>query len=470
MTGATTATSDTTDLASALEALDAALRAAVPGPTDGPGVAAERAALLRLLDGYVRPRVGARPPLVAVLFGAAGTGKSTLLNSLARDAIGTPSAVRPGTRRAAVHDDPGGVSLVDAPPPEVAGDDGESAVDAWLAAADLGIHVASAARYADAAGWAPIRTAARRGLPLLFVLNRLPAGDDAGRLLADYAARLHDAGYLPSSDAHQVVPVPAGDTGAGHGGLPEAAVAELATRLSSLDPAAAQARALDGALAALAGRVAALAEVLGAGGATAAELRATAHEPYEAAGDRLGRKVAAGGLAPVAGGEWEEQRDAVTRLVAHTAGRAAQQAAAAWDATAAGRRLLAERPSLWRHGPGIEEQTAERLEEWLDVLGAAAKSRFRRWWALRKRLALADTLRLAALGGPDDVAAPAGTAGAGAAALLDGARADLAATLRDALGTDAARFAAAAGDPAAAADRADELAAAGRALAAAMAR
>ena len=71
-------------------------------PFDLPGVrAAERGRteLLRQLDDYILPRLASLDaPLLAVVGGSTGAGKSTLVNSLVRAVVSAPGVLRPTTR------------------------------------------------------------------------------------------------------------------------------------------------------------------------------------------------------------------------------------------------------------------------------------------------------------------------------------------------------------------------------------
>ena len=71
-------------------------------PFDLPGVrAAERGRteLLRQLDDYILPRLASLDaPLLAVVGGSTGAGKSTLVNSLVGAVVSAPGVLRPTTR------------------------------------------------------------------------------------------------------------------------------------------------------------------------------------------------------------------------------------------------------------------------------------------------------------------------------------------------------------------------------------
>ena len=173
------------------------------------------AALVAQLDDYLLPRLSRLDaPLLVVVGGSTGAGKSTLVNSLVqapgqrRPACCGPTTrapvlvcnpadttwfrqgdLLPGlTRTTAPSDDPRTLQLVSAPAltPGLAfldAPDIDSVVDAnrplaaqLLAAADLWLFVTTAARYADAVPWELLRTARLRGTVIALVLDRVPAG------------------------------------------------------------------------------------------------------------------------------------------------------------------------------------------------------------------------------------------------------------------------------------------------------
>ena len=203
--------------------------AAATFPLDVPGAAsarAERQEMLSQFDDYVLPRLtDLDAPLLAVVGGSTGAGKSTLVNSICRRLVSRSGVLRPTTRACVlVHhpedaswfttprilpdltrlsgsgaDDPAAVRLVaaDGLPPGVAlldAPDIDSVVEAnrdlarqLLSAADLWLFVTTASRYADAVPWKFLRQAVERGTSVAIVLDRIPAGaeHDIGEHLAD---------------------------------------------------------------------------------------------------------------------------------------------------------------------------------------------------------------------------------------------------------------------------------------------
>lgn len=197
---------------------------ALPLEVDGVD-AARRAlnALLSQLDDYLLPRLRRiDAPLLAVVGGSTGAGKSTLVNSLVRRVVSRSGVLRPTTRSPVLihHPYDSGAFFtqrilpglarvtseapeplqpidVDAPPvtalrlvPDEGLAPGLAVIDApdidslvetnrdlavqLLAAADLWIFVTTAARYSDAVPWDLLKTAVDRGVSVAVVLDRVP--------------------------------------------------------------------------------------------------------------------------------------------------------------------------------------------------------------------------------------------------------------------------------------------------------
>ena len=211
-----TATTATQDLLPAVTSLRDEV-AATTLPLDLPGVAAAergRAELLRQLDDYILPRLSSiDAPLLAVVGGSTGSGKSTLVNSILGTVVSAPGVLRPTTRSPVLvhhpHDErwftparilpslarssggnsvegkatvrlvpssalPPGLALLDAPDIDSVVEDNRELARQLLGAADLWLFVTTAARYADAVPWALLRQASERGTAIAIVLNRVP--------------------------------------------------------------------------------------------------------------------------------------------------------------------------------------------------------------------------------------------------------------------------------------------------------
>ncbi len=295
-----------------------------------------RGALLRQLDDYVIPRLSSiDAPVLAVIGGSTGAGKSTLVNSLLRREVSRAGVIRPTTtspvlihhaqdahwftdqrilpglsrvtgdasapdaegtvRLAASEELPAGMALLDAPDIDsvVAANRGLSRQ--LLAAADLWLFVTTAARYADAVPWELLRQASDRGTAVAIVLNRVPP-EVMGQVRPHLVDMLREQGLGTAP----VFPVPeTALTGAGL--IPEADMARLRAWLTALaqDAAAREVvvrQTLSGALASLDSR----AEELIAASRTqlrvTAELRESAERGYAAALRRIEEGMSDGAL------------------------------------------------------------------------------------------------------------------------------------------------------------------------------
>jgi energy-coupling factor transporter ATP-binding protein EcfA2 len=237
----------------------------LPLPTPAAPAAREQSGrMTRQLDDYVIPRYSRiEAPLVAVVGGSTGAGKSTLVNALIGQPVTSSTAIRPTPRRPLLihHPDdeewfatdrilpglarvrvapdaaptppgvgthgevelrasdrlPRGLAILDAPDIDSVVEDNRALATELLAAADLWVFVTTAARYADAVPWELLHEAAERRIVVSVVLNRVPHGvsgqvrhDLAGRLRAANLGRaplftvaeleIPDGGMLPDMD------------------------------------------------------------------------------------------------------------------------------------------------------------------------------------------------------------------------------------------------------------------------------
>jgi energy-coupling factor transporter ATP-binding protein EcfA2 len=284
------------------------------------------------VDDYLLPRLrdlGA--PLLTVVGGSTGAGKSTLVNSLVGAPVTASGVLRPttrspvlvcarvdapafagdrvipglarvtgasggpGTLQLVARDDvPPGLALLDAPDVDSVVESNRELAAQLLAAADLWVFVTTAARYADAVPWDLLRTAQERGTALAVVLDRVPP-EAVAEVAPDLAGMLERAG-LSGARLFVVEERPLVD-----GRLPEDQVAPLRQWLHALaadseQRAAVVRQTLTGALASLEDRVAGVAAAVEGQAAAAGALHEAAAAAYAAASDRVDEGVRSGSL------------------------------------------------------------------------------------------------------------------------------------------------------------------------------
>src|SRR3954453_4025191 len=176
------------------------------------------------VGGHLRPRAASLDaPLVVLLLGPTGAGKSTIFNTIAGRAASATGVLRPTTRVGVVPvhpddrealvqgafgavpseqlrfvEDPTverGLAVVDAPDIDSLEHANRVLADRLVEAADLCCFVTTATRYADRVPWAVLSRVEERGLPLLVVLNRMPAdAADRSEILSDIHRLMADTG------------------------------------------------------------------------------------------------------------------------------------------------------------------------------------------------------------------------------------------------------------------------------------
>lgn len=267
---------DGTQMLTALIQLRGALQLA-DLPLETTGVEARRKAradMVSQLEDYVIPRLMTiEAPMLAVVGGSTGAGKSTLVNSLVGTAVTQSGVLRPTTRspvlvhhpedghwfgqdrllpdlqrvERATNDPaalqlvasphmPQGLAVLDAPDIDSVEELNRVLAAQLLAAADLWLFVTSAARYADQVPWDFLREAADRSAAVAIVLDRTP--DEAIETVATHLARMLASRGLKDSPLFTVPERPLSEDGL----LPAEAVADVKGWLESL-AADAEARA-----------------------------------------------------------------------------------------------------------------------------------------------------------------------------------------------------------------------------------
>jgi energy-coupling factor transporter ATP-binding protein EcfA2 len=278
-------------------------------------------------------------PLLTVVAGSTGSGKSTVVNSLVGRTVSRPGVLRPTTRHPVlVHhpsderwfvDDrvlprlprltgadpgggpvgaedvfglhlvadervPAGLALLDAPDIDSVSRANRDLAATLMAAADLWLFLTTAARYSDAVPWEALRGAVARDAALALVLNRVPA-EAVAEVTAHLRSLLADEA-LSDAPLFVVAEAPLHD-----GFVPAEAIDPVRRWLVALagDAAARAAvarRTLDGAIANLAVELLAVADAADRQVLAAARLRELATSRFDAAAARVDDLSADGSL------------------------------------------------------------------------------------------------------------------------------------------------------------------------------
>ncbi|GAB5077301.1 dynamin family protein [Arthrobacter sp. AD-310] len=311
-------------------------------PLELPGAAEARleaAHALSQLDDYILPRYRSLDaPLLAVVGGSTGAGKSTMVNALVGHPVTRAGAIRPTTRQPILLHNPGeaawfegqrvlpglsrihgvltgaaprpgspvrpdgggipslvllgdpavpaGIAILDAPDVDSISDENRQLAAQLLAAADLWVFVTTANRYADAVPWKLLLDAASRDITVAVVLDRVPAGAEA-EVSADLRGLLDREG-LGGAELF-IIPETTLDA---HGMLPGGTVEPLRAWLGDLAADAAgrsdvARRTLHGAVRALGGKVSGVAQAVLEQQRAAARLEADAATAYRGAAERI---------------------------------------------------------------------------------------------------------------------------------------------------------------------------------------
>lgn len=333
------------DALSALRDCVAAVRLPLPLP-GAPRARQTRAELLAQLDDYLVPRLkDPDAPLLAVVGGSTGAGKSTLVNSLVGRRVSEAGVLRPTTRTPVLvchpddhhwfagmrvlpqltrvwlpqqddesqGDEPPeenalrvetssalvpGLALLDAPDIDSLVVENRLLASELICAADIWVMVTTASRYADAIPWHLLRTAKEYDVTLVTVLDRVPH-QILGEVSRQYEALLDKAG-LRDVPRFTIPELPE-SAGGGSGLLPDSAVAPLRAWLahSAQDPAARQqamGRTASGVIDSLDSRMPELAGAVAAQYAAAVRLGGAVEAAYEEQGERVRQQVRRGAV------------------------------------------------------------------------------------------------------------------------------------------------------------------------------
>ncbi len=333
------------DALSALRDRVAAVR--LPLPLPGASRARQtRAELLAQLDDYLVPRLkDPDAPLLAVVGGSTGAGKSTLVNSLVGRRVSESGVLRPTTRTPVLvcHPEdhhwfagmrvlpqltrvwlpqadeehateeppeenalrvetaaslPRGLALLDAPDIDSLVVENRLLAAELICAADIWVMVTTASRYADAVPWHLLRTAKEYDATLVTVLDRVPH-QVIGEVSRQYEALLDKAGL--GDVPRFTIPELPESTDGGSGLLPDSAVAPLRAWLAhrAEDPAARQQavdRTATGVIASLDARLPELAGAVAAQYASAVRLGGAVEAAYREQGKRVRQQLGRGAV------------------------------------------------------------------------------------------------------------------------------------------------------------------------------
>ena len=448
---------DSTELIEHCDRLVALATRRLEFPTANPAAEARARQLHDHLEGFVRPRLAdIDAPLLVLLLGPTGAGKSSLMNTIAGAEVSKVGVLRPTTsdavlyasesdtdrivasgrlgaiakdrlKLAAAPASADGVAVIDAPDIDSVERDNRELADVLVEACDLCVFVTTATRYADLVPWEVLRRVRERGLPLVVVLNRLPADEeDRAAVVADAKRLFGEASTRSDEKPMDLIAIDEGDIDPPVNGLTRDKARPLIERIERLaatadERRAVATRALAGALRGLAPLAHAVADDLEHEAIDAEALRRIVASMYAAeldslagalqgslilraevlrrwndfvGADQVARFISTGIgrlraivltvfrgsiAAPVTVIE-TELTSTLEALALRHATEAARRTAVAWSDRSEAAELIARHPELWSASERFRPEIEEGLGDWMrgiveDVRSHAGRKR-----------------------------------------------------------------------------------------------
>lgn len=294
----------------------------------------DRDELADQITDYLLPRMRRLDaPLLVVLGGSTGSGKSTITNSLVGNDVSPAGVLRPTTRAPVLICHPSdeawfaggdvlpdlprvtgesstatgvvlqvktieslvpGLAIIDAPDIDSIEEANRDLATQLLAAADMWLFATTAVRYADAVPWDFLRQAQDRGTALSIIINRIPTGA-ASEIIPHFESMLTEAGL----QGVQVFAIEQAELVDGR--LPDPSISPLSAMLSGLASDAEKRseivrQTLDGAMQSIPARVRSVAVAESEQREAVNELQVSMEEIYSDTRENLSRDIGSGNL------------------------------------------------------------------------------------------------------------------------------------------------------------------------------